>query len=133
MPPPPANSDVRRSLKDRFQIGASLIPPMALLWLASRNGWIPVPSWICLAALPGAVALGMLLPGVFAGWHRLFSHGQSWAGHRLLAGLLGLAFILTIIPIGLWLRFRGRSFLEPPTQGTYWVSARPPGSLKNQF
>lgn len=127
------NSSVTVSLSDRFQIGASLLPPIALLWLASRRGWIPVPPGVFLAAMPGAVALGMLFPGAFFGWHRIITRIQSWMGARVLALLLGSVFLLAILPIGLWLRARGRSFLEPESSDTYWVSVRPPGSLKNQY
>lgn len=128
-----SRSSVTLSRSDRFQIGASLLPPIALLWIASRRGWIPVPPGIFLAAMPGAVVLGMLFPTAFLGWHRTFSRIQRWVGARVLALLLGVVFLLTLLPIGLWLRARGRSFLEPESSETYWVPVRPPGSLKNQY
>ena len=131
--PTPVDSSVAISLRDRFQIGASLIPPVALLWIASRNGWVPIHPRVAIVAAPAAVALGMLFPVAFSVWHRLLTRVQNWVGARLLSALLGLAFILTILPIGLWLRARGRSFLEPASQDTYWVPARPPGSLKDQY
>lgn len=131
-PPAPARAQ-RISLRERFQIGASLIPPIALLWIASGMGWLALPAKALLIAMPCAVAIGMLLPAAFAGWHRAFSAGQRWLGHRLLKLILGIAFLLTILPIGLWLRLRGRSFLQAPAGDSCWTPARPPGSLKNQF
>jgi hypothetical protein len=124
---------VEFTFKERFQIGASLIPPFALLWIATRAGWLHAPAVLCLAAMPAAVILGMLLPRVFAGWHRVFSAAQRWVGNRLLRVLLAIVFLLTILPIGLWLRLRGRSFLEHASADSYWTPARPPGSLKNQY
>lgn len=133
MNPTPTTNPAPRSLRERFEIGAALIPPLALLWIAGRKGWLPVGSQWQLVAMPIAVAIGMLLPQVFAGWHRGFSRVQSWLGRRLLVALLGLIFILAVLPVGLWMRLRGRSFLEPPGGDSYWVKPSPPGSLKNQF
>ncbi len=122
-----------RSFPERFQIGASLIPPIALAWIAARKGWLPLdPRW-CLAAMPVAVGVGMLLPGVFAGWHRLFSRVQSAVGRCLLAVLLRVVFLVAVLPIGLLMRARGRSFLKAPDGVSYWQPAKPPGSLRNQF
>jgi hypothetical protein len=121
------------SFKERFQIGGSLIPPVALLWIGSRIGWVPISSKLLLIAMPCAVVIGMLLPGIFSGWHRLFSAAQRWLGHRLLKVILGIAFLVTILPIGLWFRARGRSFLDRSRSDSYWAPARRPGRLKNQF
>jgi hypothetical protein len=123
----------RFPLGERFRIGASLTPPFALLWLASRRGWVPFNSWWCLAALPGALLLGMLWPQAFAGWHRGFSAAQAWLGRRIFMGLLGLVFIFVLAPFGWILRRSGRSFLEGPPADSYWKPARPPGSLRDQF
>lgn len=120
-------------LGERFRIGASLIPPFALLWVASRRGWIPLNPWWCLAAMPLALLTGLLLPSAFAGWHRGFSRVQSWIGHRVITVLLGMVFILVVLPVGLIFRLRGRSFLELPPGESYWKPARPPGSLRDQF
>ena len=127
------HSEPPHSLKMRFQIGASLIPPFALLYIASRAGWIPIDRKVWLATMPIALLVGMLFPDLFATWHRLFSAGQSWLGHRLLKLLFAIVFLLTIMPIALWLRLRGRSFLEPPSDGSYWSPPRQTGSMKDQY
>ena len=121
------------SWKERFQIGASLIPPIALGWMAARRGWLPLDPRGCLIAMPVAVGIGMLLPSVFAGWHRFFSRIQSAAGRRLLALLLRIVFLVAVLPVGLLMRWRGRSFLRAPGGDSYWQPAKPPGSLRNQF
>jgi hypothetical protein len=121
------------SLKVRFEIGASLIPPVALLYLASRAGWIPTPSKTWLAAIPVALLVGMLLPHLFLTWHRLFSAGQRSLGYRLLKMLFAIVFLLTVMPIALWLRLRGRSFLEPHSHKSYWSPAKQTGSMKDQY
>lgn len=121
------------SFKMRFQIGASLIPPFALLYLASRAGWMPAAPKVWLAAMPVALLVGMLLPRLFAPWHRLFSSGHSWLGHRLLKLLLALVFLLTIVPIAVYLRIRGRSFLETASRESYWLPPRTGGSMQDQY
>jgi len=120
-------------LKERLRIGASLLAPFALLWIASRSRWIPLPPNLCLIAMPCAVALGMLFPNLFAGWHRFFSGVQKWLGHRILAVLLGAVFLVAIVPMSLWLRVRGRSFLEYSAGDSFWQAPPQPGPLKNQF
>ena len=134
-PPTPAcmspASPVR--LSHRFQIGASLIPPFALLWLACRNGWIAIAPGVFLAAMPAALILGMLAPSVFSGWHRAVSRIQAWIGHRLVEGLLTLVFLAVVVPVGLLFRLSGRSFLELPPADSYWRKAPAPGSLRDQF
>lgn len=121
------------TLGERFRIGASLIPPVALLWIASRRGWVPLSSGWCLAAMPLALLLGMLLPGIFEGWHRAFSAGQSWAGRWLVRILLGLVFLLVVAPLGIVLRVAGISFLGGKPAASYWTKVRPPSSLRTQF
>lgn len=129
MKPPP----LQMTLGERFRIGASLIPPFALLWIASRRGWIPLPPAWCLISMPVALALGMLLPKVFAGWHRGFSAVQSWIGRRLVFLMLAIVFLLVVAPVAVVLRLAGKSFLGEKAAESYWVKVRPPGSLTTQF
>ena len=77
-----------RSFRDRFAIGASLIPPVALLMIANRAGWVPGSPRAFLAGMPVAVGLGMLFPTLFEPWHRGFSRMRSWLGGRLVFLLL---------------------------------------------
>lgn len=123
----------RISAGQRFQIGASLLPPVALLWAAARSGWVPVPPVACLVAMPLVVLLGLAIPEPFQGWHRGVQRIQSWIGHQLLALVLALIFVLILVPTGLLLRLLGRSFLEAPSGPSFWRRARPPGSLHDPF
>lgn len=125
----------RPSLSERFETGASLVPPFALLWLTARKGWIPAePRW-CLAAMGFAFAAGMLVPHPFQGWRRRLQSFQSWLGHHIVRQLLALIFLLIVVPFGLLLRLRGKSFLEhsAPDANSFWLTARPPGSLRDPF
>lgn len=122
------------TLRRRFEVASSVVPPLALLWLAGRKGWVEIhgkglPFWV----LPLAVGVGMLVPGMLVGWHRRISRLQGWVGRRLLSALLAMVFVVAVLPVGLWLRLRGRSFLEGPQGDSCWVPPRPPGSLRDQF
>lgn len=117
----------------RFRIGASLIPPFALLWLGARKGWIPLdPRWP-LFAMPAALAIGFLLPAAFASWHIAFERLQAAVGRRIVAGLLALVWCTVILPVGLLLRLFGKRFLETRPRESHWNPARPHGSLLDGF
>jgi hypothetical protein len=49
------------------------------------------------------------------------------------AVLLGIVFLLVVMPVGLVLRLRGKSFLDGGRRDSYWHPVRPPGSLKDSF
>lgn len=120
-------------LRRRFEIGASLLPPLALGGLAGHRGWIPLPATAFVAAMPVALALGMLFPTAFAGWHQAVMKVQACLGRWLLALLLALAFVVAVLPVGLWLRLRGRSFLAAPEGDSFWTPCRSRGSLRDPF
>jgi hypothetical protein len=125
----------RFSLTERFETGASLVPPLALLWLAARKGWFPVePRW-CLATMAFAFVVGMLAPHPFQGWRRRLQALQSWLGRHIVRQLLALIFLLIVVPFGLLLRLRKKSFLEhsAPDATSFWLPARPSGSLRDPF
>ncbi|MFO1457953.1 MAG: hypothetical protein U1G08_00990 [Verrucomicrobiota bacterium] len=125
----------RPSLTERFETGASLVPPFAILWLAARKGWMPAePRW-GLVAMGIALAVGMLVPHPFQGWRRWLQSLQLWLGRRIIRQLLALIFLLIVVPFGLLLRLRRKSFLEhnSPDAESFWLPARPPGSLRDPF
>ena len=123
----------RPAVGERWRIGASLLAPGALLWLAARRGWIPLPPRWGLAVMLGLFCAAFVAPRCFAGWYRAFSAGQSWLGRRLVALLLGLVFVVVMVPVGLILRWSGKSFLGGPSADSYWKPAQRPGSLRDQF
>ncbi|MSU31622.1 MAG: hypothetical protein EXS25_02965 [Pedosphaera sp.] len=127
---PPVN---RVSLSERFQIGTSLLPPLALLWLGARRGWIDLPLWIPLAGMPLAVLTGMCFPLWFEPWHRGVKRIQSKIGRSIITGLMAGVFLLLVLPIGVFLRITGRRFLETKKQNSYWKPARKLGSLRDGF
>ncbi|MBL9176103.1 MAG: hypothetical protein JNL10_21350 [Verrucomicrobiales bacterium] len=128
-------SPSRHSFIGRFETGASLVPPFALAWVAARAGWIPVePRW-CLTLMGIAFGVGMLAPQPFQGWRQRLHAVQSWIGRKIVRQLLALIFLLIVVPVGLLLRLRRTSFLEhsAPDSTSFWLPARPPGSLRDPF
>jgi hypothetical protein len=118
---------------ERLRIGASLIPPFALLWLACRKGWIPLDPRGAVVAMPFVLVFGFLLPAPFTPWHRWVEKARSWIGRRLVFALLSLVWIVVVLPTSLVLRALGKRFLDPRRRESYWEPARPPGSLRDGF
>jgi hypothetical protein len=76
------------------------------------------------------VIFGLLAPALLAPLNR------AWTGLGLLLFkvvnpvVLGLIYLTTIVPIGLWLRLRGRDLLSlrlDEQAASYWVVRAPPG------
>lgn len=122
-----------RSLRDRFAIGASLIPPVALLMIASRAGWVPGSPQVYLAVMPVVVGLGMLFPTLFEPWHRGFSRMRSWLGGRLVFLLLLGVYGVAVVPLAFLMRWAGKRPLDVSHSGSSWVRSKGYGSLRDPF
>lgn len=121
------------TLRDRFAIGASLLPPVALLMLAGRWGWVPIRPVACLVAMPVVLGIGMAFPGVFAPWHRRLSRIRSWLGGRLVFLLLLAVHGLAVIPLALLMRLFGQRPVDRARSGSSWVRSKGYGSLRDPF
>ena len=97
------------------------------LWDGAGPGWAEAVLGGIGATL---VAFGLLAPA------RLAPLNRAWTRLGLLLFkvvnpvVLGLIYLTTIVPIGLWLRLRGRDLLslEVDRQAkSYWVMRQPPG------
>lgn len=124
---------IARSLRNRFVIGASLLPPVALLMIAGRCGWVPVSPRTCLVAMPLILGLGMLFSGAFESWHRWISRGQAWLGGRLVFLLLVGVYGLVVIPLAFLMRGLGQRPIDLSRSGSSWVRSKGYGSLRDPF
>ena len=124
---------IARSLRNRFVSGASLLPPVALLMIASRWGWVPVSPRTCLVVMPLILGLGMLFPGAFESWHRWISRGQAWLGGRLVFLLLVGVYGLVLIPLAFLMRGLGQRPIDLSRSGSSWVRSKGYGSLRDPF
>lgn len=127
------NSPQTRTVGERFQIGASLVPPFALLWLAARKGWMPGDPRLYLLTMLAVAIVGWVIPSPFVPWHRGVSRVQSWLGRKALALLLGMVFVAVVLPVGLLYRLTGKSFIASTPGESLWKPARTSGSLRDQF
>ncbi len=122
-----------RSLRDRFAIGASLIPPVALLMIASRAGWVPGSPRAYLAAMPVVLGLGMLFPIFVAPWHRRFSRMRAWLGGRLVFLLFLGVYGVAVVPMAFLMRLVGQRPIDLSRSGSSWVRSKGFGSLRDPF
>ena len=122
-----------RSLRDRFVIGASLIPPVALLMIASRAGWVPGSPRAYLAAMPVVLGLGMLFPIFVEPWHRRFSRMRAWLGGRLVFLLFLGVYGVAVVPMAFLMRLVGKRPLDVSRSGSSWVLSKAYGSLRDPF
>lgn len=122
-----------RSLRDRFAIGASLIPPVALLMIASRAGWVPGSPRAYLAAMPVVLGLGMLFPIFVEPWHRRFSRMRAWLGGRLVFLLFLGVYGVAVVPMAFLMRLVGKRPLDVSRSGSSWVRSKGYGSLRDPF
>lgn len=91
---------------------------------------------ICLITLLITLATPFLLRPLNDIWMRF-----ALLLHRLTNPIvLGLLFVLVVIPIAFFVRLTGGVLLSPttaPESGTYWITRKPPGpdpqSMRNQF
>ena len=115
------------------------------VWPALELGWIPrlKPASLRLWAL--AIA-GAFLGLAFAAPALLNPLNRLWFAFGLLLGkimtpiVMGLLYVLTIVPTGYIMRLRGRDLLTlkiDRARKSYWIVREPPGpargTMSNQF
>ncbi len=106
------------------------------LWF---GGWT-VLAWAVLLTGGALVATALVRPPLLAPLNR------AWLRFGLLLFkivnpiVMFLIYATTVVPIGLWLRLRGRDLLRlrrEPAAASYWIPREPPGpapeSMRNQF
>ncbi len=106
------------------------------LWF---GGWT-VLAWAVLLTGGALVATALVRPPLLAPLNR------AWLRFGLLLFkivnpiVMFLIYATTVVPIGLWLRLRGRDLLRlrrEPAAASYWIPREPPGpapeSMRHQF
>lgn len=106
------------------------------LWF---SGWT-VLAWALLLLGGGLVATALVRPPLLAPLNR------AWLRLGLLLFkivnplVMFVIYATTVVPIGLWLRLRGKDLLRlrrDPAAASYWIPREPPGpapeTMRNQF
>jgi len=98
------------------------------------------PRWWALLIAAAFAALAFIRPALLAPLNRVWmAFGKLL--HKFVSPLiLGLLFLIAVVPTSLWLRLRGTDPLRlkrDPSAPSYWLPRDPPGparaSFKNQF
>ena len=112
--------------------GSLLLLGLVLGW---RGGW-GRPS-TALLILAGILAAGAILrPQWMRPVYRLGMRVGHALGQVVGAVLLGVCFVVVVVPVGWLLRVLGRDLLRlrrDPQAKTYWEPARPPSDLERMF
>jgi hypothetical protein len=115
------------------------------VWPALKLGWIPrlEPASLRLWALAIAAAfLGLALaaPALLNPLNRLWFAFGLLLGKIMTPIVMGLLYVLTIVPTGYIMRLRGRDLLTlkiDRARKSYWIVREPPGpargTMSNQF
>jgi hypothetical protein len=115
------------------------------VWPALHLGWSPRlnPSALRLWSLAIAVvflAMALLYPSLLHGLNRIWLAFGEALGKIMSPVVMGLLFVVTVVPTGLMMRLAGRDQLRLKIDRetkSYWIIRDPPGpgrdSMSNQF
>jgi hypothetical protein len=115
-----------------------------LLLIAAVRTWLHASYGMLELALAGIgtvlVVLGLIAPGSLAGLNRAWTRLGLVMFKVVNPIVLGLIFLVAILPVGLIMRAVGYDPLRlrrDPQASTYWVEREPPGpapeTMKHQF
>ncbi|MBM3622057.1 MAG: hypothetical protein FJX20_15355 [Alphaproteobacteria bacterium] len=104
---------------------------------AWRDGWM----WPWSAGIAGALlVVSLAIPGILAPLNRGWTKFGLLLGRIVAPIVLGLLFFLSVVPIGLIMRARGKDLLRlkfDRAARSYWIERDPPGpppeTMRKQF
>jgi Saxitoxin biosynthesis operon protein SxtJ len=115
---------------------AAVFALIALLPLLKGGG----VRWWSLALAAVFLALALLIPAVLKPLNVLWFKFGLLVGRVMTPLVMGILYILSVIPTGLFLRATGRDLLRlkrEPAMKSYWIERESPGpakgSMKRQF
>jgi hypothetical protein len=119
-------------------VGGILVA-LALVKALLFSGWTEL-AWALLSIGAALVALGLLRPPLLAPLNRAWLRLGLFLFKIVNPIVMFLIYATTVVPIGLWLRLRGKDLLRlrrDPAATSYWIPREPPGptpeSMRNQF
>lgn len=133
-----AHHDKVKTSSDRsFGIVIAVAFMVVALWPLFHGG--PVRIW-AVAVAAGLGGSAVVFPRILAPFNRLWTK-LGLLLHKLVSPvILGLIFLIAVMPMGLMLRLFGKDLLRlrfDPSAGSYWIPRDPPGpkpdSLPLQF
>jgi Saxitoxin biosynthesis operon protein SxtJ len=137
--------DVKMGSERGFGIVFAVVFAVIGVWPAISLGWRPrfdpaLLRWWSLAISAGFLALGLLYPPVLRPLNRLWFLFGMVLSRVMTPIVMGLLFILTVVPTAIVMRLRGHDLMRLKLDReakSYWIMREPPGpsgnSMKNQY
>ncbi len=116
-----------------------ILAALGLLKGSVFSGWTML-AWVLLLVGGLLVALGVVRPALLAPLNRAWLRLGLVLFRIVNPIVMFVIYATTVVPIGLWLRMRGKDLLrlrKDPEAPSYWIVRDPPGpapeSMRNQF
>lgn len=131
--------------RDEVKLGSNrsfgIVFAVVFSFLTAQALWRGHDRWAIFAVLAAVtLALAFLKPELLAPLNRLWHHFGLLLGKVTTPIVMGVVYYTTIVPIGIWLRLRGRDPLRlrwDAQAPSYWLTRDPAGptpeSMSRQF
>lgn len=115
------------------------------MWPAFAFGWLPrldltAMRWWAIAIAALFLAFALIRPALLHPLNRLWHRFGLLLSKVVTPVVMGLLFVLTVVPVGIIMRLRGRDLLRlqfDRQAASYWIPREPPGppgdTMKNQY
>ncbi len=121
--------EVKTSTERAFGLTVGGILLAIAAWWTWSDGFGAVDG-VLAAAGSALVVLGVVAPRLLAPLNRAWMRLGLLLGRVVSPVALGIIYATTIVPIGLFMRLRGKDLLHlrrQPELPTYWIAKDPPG------
>ena len=132
-----ANAEIRMGSERSFGIVFCVVFALVGLWPLTGDGG---PRWWALAVAAGFLAVALARPALLRPLNRAWFRFGLLLGRIVSPVVMGLIFVLTVIPTGLIRRLRDRDPLRQrfdPEARSYWIErdreAASRSSMRKQF
>ncbi len=137
--------DVKMGSERGFGIVFAVVFALIGVWPAIALGWVPrfdpaALRWWPLAIAAAFLVVALLVPSLLRPLNWLWFKFGMLLSKVMSPIVMGLVFVLTVVPTALVMRLRGRDLLRlniDRQTKSYWIMREPPGpagdTMRNQY